>query len=82
MRACSAGNSSSHSGANSVTRDHLALRQGSLPSGFAAAHVRATISGVYSRWRTWATTASSISAAGTLRTGQPAWPWRIASVAT
>ena len=39
---------------------------------FVAAHVRAMISGVRSRCRTCATTASSTSAAGTLRTGQSA----------
>ena len=52
--------------------DDVTLWMASSISCFAAAHVRAMISGVRSRCRTWATTASSISAAGTLRTGQSA----------
>ena len=48
--------------------DDLALGH-TQASCFAAAQVRAMISGVRSRCRTCATTASSTSAAGTLRTG-------------
>ena len=47
--------------------DDVALRDCNVAR--AAAHVRAMISGVRSRCRTCATTASSTSAAGTLRTG-------------
>ena len=68
IRACSAGKSSSHKGAKSVTV-WTTSRSGTSSSFRAAAHVRAMISGVRSRCRTCATTASSTSAAGTLRTG-------------
>ena len=68
IRACSAGNSSSHRGAKCGDASRRPRAPACSSSLRAAAQVRAMISGVRSRCRTCVTTASSTSAAGTLRT--------------
>ena len=67
MRACSAGNSSSHSGSRRSSASRTVASGSSAPSDFAARHVAMTTSGDLSSARSWSMTAASMAAADTRR---------------
>ena len=74
MRACSAGNSSSHSGSSCSSASRASSSVMSSCSARAARHVPTMISGCRKMPRSWSMTAASISAAGTRPTGQASGP--------
>ena len=69
IRACSAGNNSSHSGSSCSSASRVSSSVMSSCSARAARHVPTMISGCRKTPRSWSMTAASISAAGTRPTG-------------